>query len=431
MSDGEAPAADGEWLKGLATALMVAVGALLVAMLLRIGPVQCPNDASRWDTVWSLVERGTYVIDEAPWADTIDKVKRGEHFYSSKPALLPTMVAGEYWLLKKLTPWNLKDNTEPVVRIILLTVNALPLAVCIWLFASFLTRHVESQWWAAFWLVAAALGTYVTGYCVTFTNHTVGAFSALFGLYATVRIVYDGERRARFFILAGVFGAFTACNELPAGLYALALFVWLLACDRRRTLMWFLPAAALVAAAYLLTTYLSTGGFLPYYVYKNTELYLYEGSYWREPVGIDAAAEPKWLYTLHAIVGHHGIFSLSPIFVLSAVGVGLNLRKGKGRLRALNLLAVGMTVAILAVYVATTNNYGGVCRGLRWMFWLAPLWLFTGALGADGYGKSRIVKALGLAFLFVSISSMAEALGSPWGWSWLHEIIRGLGWVGY
>ena len=67
------------------------------------------NDISRWCTVWSLLERGTYVIDECPWqADTQDKVFRApkgaisppagqepvRHYYSSKPALLPTLIAG-------------------------------------------------------------------------------------------------------------------------------------------------------------------------------------------------------------------------------------------------------------------------------------------------------------------------------------------------
>src|SRR3954452_10051215 len=66
------------------------------------------NDVSRWCTVWSLLERGTYVIDDCPWqSKTQDKVRRPapssaaepgqppvEHFYSSKPPLLPTLIAG-------------------------------------------------------------------------------------------------------------------------------------------------------------------------------------------------------------------------------------------------------------------------------------------------------------------------------------------------
>src|SRR6478736_1820935 len=56
------------------------------------------NDISRWCTVWSLLERGTYAIDDCPWQKrTQDKVKKPEpfskaspapeHFYSSKPPL--------------------------------------------------------------------------------------------------------------------------------------------------------------------------------------------------------------------------------------------------------------------------------------------------------------------------------------------------------
>src|SRR4051794_29874454 len=66
------------------------------------------NDISRWCTVWSLLERGTYAIDDCPWqSKTQDKVLREapfqaepegegpvEHYYSSKPPLLPTLIAG-------------------------------------------------------------------------------------------------------------------------------------------------------------------------------------------------------------------------------------------------------------------------------------------------------------------------------------------------
>ena len=67
------------------------------------------NDISRWCTVWSLLERGTYAIDECPWQlGTQDKVllpdpfppegqEPSKHFYSSKPPLLPTLIAGVLW----------------------------------------------------------------------------------------------------------------------------------------------------------------------------------------------------------------------------------------------------------------------------------------------------------------------------------------------
>jgi hypothetical protein len=78
------------------------------------------NDRSRWATVRALVDDGTYAIGhrdpsaatpDNPYGDvgivfedgwqTIDKVfPPGQpNFYSSKPPLLPTLLAGEYWLL--------------------------------------------------------------------------------------------------------------------------------------------------------------------------------------------------------------------------------------------------------------------------------------------------------------------------------------------
>src|SRR4051812_35285655 len=66
------------------------------------------NDISRWCTVWSLLERGTFAIDDCPWQfKTQDKVYRDapfqapaegkepvKHYYSSKPPLLPVLIAG-------------------------------------------------------------------------------------------------------------------------------------------------------------------------------------------------------------------------------------------------------------------------------------------------------------------------------------------------
>jgi hypothetical protein len=74
-------------------------------------PFLSSNDRSRWMHVRALVEHGTFEIDallrEPTW-DSIDKVQHrgrdGElHYYSSKPPLLATLIAGEYWLIHRLT----------------------------------------------------------------------------------------------------------------------------------------------------------------------------------------------------------------------------------------------------------------------------------------------------------------------------------------
>ena len=59
--------------------LLILVATTLVAVaVLQAEPLQSANDRSRWATVWSLVERGTWQIDEIdawPRWSTIDKVR--------------------------------------------------------------------------------------------------------------------------------------------------------------------------------------------------------------------------------------------------------------------------------------------------------------------------------------------------------------------
>ena len=78
-------------------------------------PFLSANDRSRWCTVRALVEDDMRVED-APYAidkviqqpnwDTIDMVKHDGHLYSSKPPLLPTLMAAVYWPIYRLTGRN-------------------------------------------------------------------------------------------------------------------------------------------------------------------------------------------------------------------------------------------------------------------------------------------------------------------------------------
>ena len=59
-------------------AMVVIVGVTFLAAghMLRQPAFMTANDISRWCTVWSLLEHGTYAIDECPWQiETQDKIK--------------------------------------------------------------------------------------------------------------------------------------------------------------------------------------------------------------------------------------------------------------------------------------------------------------------------------------------------------------------
>ena len=117
--------------------MIVASTATLVARIATVRattgetPMLSANDRSRWCTVRSLVEEGTYAIDslvqikhpetKRRFWKSIDMVRhRGpdgrEHYYSSKPPLFPTLLAGEYWLLRQATGLTLSDHPFQVMR---------------------------------------------------------------------------------------------------------------------------------------------------------------------------------------------------------------------------------------------------------------------------------------------------------------------------
>ena len=412
--------------------VVVAIG-LIFGSLLRLQPVSSSNDKSRWSTVWSLNAGHGYVIDETPYP-TIDKVKREGHFYSSKPALLPTLIAGLVWAIGLVTGMTLPDNQGFIVRFVLVLINLLPFAWLLVLYSRLLQRLGFETSTVLYCLCAAGLGTYLTAYSVTLNNHTLAATATFFALYCFIRIAYEGQRDWKYFGICGLCAAWAVANEMLAFPLALILMVWLFRIAPKATAAWFLPPAVLVGSAFLLTLYLSTGGLLPYYWYFDTPLYQYEGSYWNQPSGIDAADDPKWFYLFNLILGHHGVLSLTPVFILSFVGFFV-----KDRLQGVYRMGGILTLAMVVFYTLQTNNYGGNCQGARWLFWLIPFWLLTLPAVVRQVLQVRPYRWLAYLLLVVSLSSVGFALSGhkeigrpgPWSSSWLHLAMRSSGWINY
>jgi hypothetical protein len=316
---------------------------------------------------------------------------------------------------------------KPVVVLL----NVVPFWVLLVLYARLLDRIAPGEWSWLLSLSAAAWGTLLFAFDQTLNNHTVAAYSAFFALYFLLRIWDDGRRSGWRFALAGACGAFCACNELPAASFGIALFLMLLARFPRPTLLWFVPAAAVPCAAFLATQYLAFGQFRPVYEEFGTKSYEYYGSYWNTPLEMDwynKNPEPYAVYLFHMTFGHHGIFSLTPIFLFSMYGAIRHLGR-RGRLSAASWLTAALTVAMVAFYTwnPKARNYGGSTQGLRWLFWLIPFWLVLLPSGLAPGEDSPRFRRLALAALAVSVLSVGYALRSPWSHPWLLDLMEHLG----
>jgi hypothetical protein len=417
-------------------------------------PFLSANDRSRWMTIRALVEHGTYAIDEIvgqPTWDTIDMVQHrgrdGElHLYSSKPPLLPTILAGEYWLIHKLTPFRLDTHPHLVGRFMLLTVSILPM-VLMFVVLGVLVEHLgTTDWGRIFVMAAATMGTFLTTFAVVLNNHVVAAVSVALALYAIVRIVVDGEYLPRYFTLAGFAAAFAAANELPALAFLAATAALLAYWSIRQTALIFLPAALIVAAAFFATNYIAHGCFTPPYMHRgesdpndNWYNYTYEvngefkESYWNNPQGIDQGEESQLLYATHALVGHHGIFSLTPVWILSMVGILIWLVRGETLQRQLALMIGALTIICLVFYLGlrpqSDRNYGGMTSGFRWMFWFAPLWLVVMLPAVDKMAGSAFWRGTALVFLAISVLSASFPTWNPWTQPWIYQWMEASGWL--
>lgn len=415
-------------------------------------PLQSANDRSRWCTVWSLVERGTYQIDEIDQVDgwsTIDKVrhqpKGGDdfHFYSSKPPLFPTMVAGIYWLQKHVLGMDLRQETQATAQSLLLLINVLPFCLALLSFEKSLRVLRVSAFTAAVMFTLAAFTSMLNPFLTTLNNHTPAATTLLFCLAALIRIehrrkVAADEDSVRDFVIVGFTAALVCCFELPAALFGLLSFFAVVRVSIRKTLVAYTPAALVPLAAFFVTNIICTDGIKPFYTYYGTEKYEYvhEGvpSYWVTPKGIDANQEHPATYLFHCILGHHGLLSLTPVFLLAIWGWWLILAKRQAAgWKLIGGTGAFLSLAILSFYLSRTQNYnyGGNTSGLRWMLWLTPFWWY-----AMTPAVMRMLKSgRGLVVLFVlagiSAYSSADSVRSAWTPNWIFRLAEAEGWIDY
>ncbi len=442
MSPAEPGRTDAAW-TGVALVIGTLTIAAVAAALGRIEPIQNANDESRWCTVWSLVERGTYVIDDAPWtAHTVDKIRRDGHFYSSKPPLFPTMVAGGYAALRALTGWRLETHPHLVVRTLLALVNVAPLGLFLWLYAQFVAARTASLFDRTLCLAAAALGTFVTSYAVTLNNHTPAALVCFFVIYAVQRLSAETDgctplsprprRTSALFAAAGGLAGLLPALDFLAVPFCVCVFAWLLRLDPRRCLTAFVPAALVPIAGFFITNWLVMDGLLPAYAFKFTELYRYPGSFWENPRGIAANHDSTATYLFHMMLGHHGWFSHTPLFIPLAASMVVRWRRGPAGLPAFNLFVIANFAAVALFHLYNgSRDYGGTCQGLRWLFWMIPLWLAALPGELPALTRTPAARAGMLAALALSAFSALYALPAPWGTSWLHQGFRWTGWISY
>jgi hypothetical protein len=309
--------------------LLLVVAAIFIAFQTSTQAI-IDNDRSRLASVDSLVERGTWIIDESrfhsePGSDysIIDKVKVGDHFYSSKPPVLPLLMAGEYWVVHHLTGMDFdhRDSRKALIWLLTYTFTGIP-----FLWMGVLFRHA-SRWFISDPMVRM-VGLFILLFCnehlgfsLTINNHVPGAALLFTAMVWGIGLV-NGKLPSTplHYVLAGLFAGLLPTFELPGAFFCVPLWLYLLWGNPRMTALWFTLGAVVPLGLHLYLTYIISGGILPFYMRK--ELYDFPGGYFGDEGlkrAMDAAGEyeSKSTYFFHLSVGRKGVFTLYPVLLLS------------------------------------------------------------------------------------------------------------------
>lgn len=433
------------------------------------------NDRARWATVKALVENGEFKIGErvpdptvpkgyedkgvlfSPGFRSVDVVLHPERqqFYSTKPPLLTMIAAGEYWVIYHVFKKEISTQRwETVVPILLLT-NVLPLILALWLLSRLLELYGRTDWGRLYVFAVACFATFLPTFAITLNNHVPAACCIMYAIYALLAPIAARKRQSTEsglpeesapslatyaassptrLMLVGLFSGLAASMDLPALAFA-GVAALLILIQSWKGLIWFLPALVLPLAAQTSINYLMIDTWQPIYAKFGTEWYEYAGSHWAKrhlpnPDGIDFADEPKHVYAFHLLFGHHGLFSLSPVWLIALVGMGMPL----GRDRLVKLFHLGIFPVLLIVvgfYIFKSNNYGGWTSGPRWFFWLTPMFLLALLPSADWLASRKEGRGFAYLCLGASIFSATYPWANPWRHPWIYQMCEYMGWMKY
>jgi len=389
---------------------------LILLVLIALGATHCAattwNDESRMATVQSLVESGSFVIDQSDFARTGDKVFIKDHFYSDKPPMPSVLGAAVYFPLYHLGVRLHEGPSLAYFLITLATVSLFWILGTLAFFASlrFTGMDPERRLLAA---LALGLGSIFFSWSTTFNNHELAAGFLAIGFYFLLRARYEARVR-RDLAIAGFFLALAGTADVPTIVFYVALLWPILRNPQlRKDAAFYLAPLLLTVAPYLAINYSIHHSLLPVQIVRA--YFEYPGSPW---IGSDelSGIRPNSFgficsYAVLTLVGPKGFLLYDPFLFVAIWGLVRSIRRS-GPFASEGVAVAAGSVLLLLYYWVTSDNYAGWSYSIRWFVPLLPLLLFFLYPFFESFDKRR--ESQFQALLFVSVVIAAVGALNPW-----------------
>jgi hypothetical protein len=346
----------------------------VVALLTKTDP-QSAHEFSRLGTVESIVDRGTYQLDDSTFINTLDKIYRDGHFYSHQPPLLPTLEAPVYWLLHLPgAGFNNRGRLAMTYAFSLLT-NGLALALIVVIFARLFALAgvpLSQRDWLA---VLLPFGTWLLPYGLVSNSHGMSALLVAQLGYLLLLIEWQGMTNVRAMSIGAVMGLLIAIEILPIVSFAPLVLIYLATRKDLSGRAWAMLAAGLATPllAHAIINVGITGDVIP--AGFHHELFNYPGSVFDDSSltgGIKYHTIGEFAsYAWASLVVGKGFFTLAPLCLVGLLA-GVFAWRGWSRARGPHLILLGGVTLSLAASLLTTNNFGGEAVGFRHATYLTP-----------------------------------------------------------
>jgi hypothetical protein len=274
------------------------------------------NDTSRFAQIESIVDYGKTTIEQSKYSWTIDRVTLDGKEYSNKPPSLSIIGSRVYFVLKKIFGLTFRNNES--LTIYLLTLLLVGIGT-VWLDVKFysslemhqnIPRNIRNI--TTFTLAA---GTLLTSFSVTFNNHTI-AVALIFAAFCDTM----SHRSFR----AGTWISLAMCVDVVPGILFIPVFAIILAKEKGWAgLLRYVSAVSIGGILFLSLNLWIAGHPLPPKLI---------------PGGLDHSSQyasvvqhvplPKnWIYPLQCLFGWHGFFTVSPVLLFGAIGLGMAIKQ--------------------------------------------------------------------------------------------------------
>lgn len=375
--------------------VILAIFAILLLIITR-KEIFDANDTSRIATIESLVERGTFNIENTEFVNfenITDKfyLNCSEHlynncgkYYSEKPPVLSFIGAGVYFILNKvfgLRFYNMQDSYS--YYLLTLFTAGISSLVLIFFFYKSLTLINIKEKFRILLTVSLAFGTVFLFYSGIFSNHVVSASFLFISFYFLLKIKFEKSKNLKAdFFLSGLFVSFATTIEYVAGIFMLLFFLSILLNKKIRKFIIYFGAGCLIPLIpHFILNYIVTGSLKP--AYMICDAMAYPSSIYPKIHKYNEIYGPTKLESVFYILfGKQGLFSNNPVLIIPFIYLLLTaFSRRYHELRKEARIVLVSIILILTYYISqhfTINGMGGD-YGFRVTILFIPLIMFFGA----------------------------------------------------